>query len=365
MKNNLIVNFFNTKSDSSAPKKKYLEDIVLLRLLLIFLLIWNHAFAPYSGKWDAIPNIENIAVYKWLVLIVYHMRIQALIFISGYLLGYTSMRKPDALLFKNCVVKKIKRLLLPCIIFSIIYYVIFYDITRPLNQIAYTIINGAGHMWFLPMLFWCFCGVWLAEKFKISPKLILAISVICAIIPTPTIPLRINMTLKYFIFFYMGFGIKKNYFEFLFPKNKLKPIIVAILIYFTAFLINYILIADNIKDLTVSSNEIFNKILQITINHSLSLMMSVSGLFAAFWSAHYFIIGKYKLPDWMINLSTFCYGIYICHQFILVYLYYHTPFPYICGGIALPWIAIIITLFLSIIITYLLLHTKFGRYLIG
>ena len=73
------------KNNSETNKKKYLEDIVILRLVLIFLLIWNHAFAPYSGKWNAIPNIEQIQTYKWLVLVVYHMRIQALIFISGYL----------------------------------------------------------------------------------------------------------------------------------------------------------------------------------------------------------------------------------------------------------------------------------------
>lgn len=157
--------------------KKYLEDIVLLRLLLIFLLIWNHAFAPYSGHWSPISNMENITAYKWLVLIVYPMRIQALIFISGYLLGYTSLRKTDCLHFKNCVIKKIKRLILPSIIFSILYCIIFYDINHPINEIAYSIINGAGHMWFLPMLFWCFVGVYIAEKLKIKPIYVLSISI--------------------------------------------------------------------------------------------------------------------------------------------------------------------------------------------
>ena len=240
---NKMVKFLN----QSAPKNRYLEDIVILRLLLIFLLIWNHAFAPYSGKWDAIPNIEVVPVYKWFVLIVYHMRIQALIFISGYLLGYTSKRKPDALLFRNCVVKKIRRLLIPGIVFSIIYYMIFYDISRPINQIAYNIVNGSGHMWFLPMLFWCFVGVYLVEKLKIKPFLVLYVGLVMAILPLPEIPLRINMTFKYFIYFYIGFGIQRRYLNFLNPQNRIRPILLCIFVYFTAFIFNYVVLVDKLN----------------------------------------------------------------------------------------------------------------------
>ena len=354
------------KNNSETNKKKYLEDIVILRLVLIFLLIWNHAFAPYSGKWNAIPNIEQIQTYKWLVLVVYHMRIQALIFISGYLLGYTSLRKNNALSFKNCVIKKIKRLLIPSIIFSILYYMIFYSINRPISYIAYTIVNGAGHLWFLPMLFWCFVGVYIMERFHIRPIYVLTIALIAAMIPLPGLPLRIDQCFKYFIYFYIGFGLKRNYFKFLFPSKKIKPIILCIIIYFTILILNYIIISQQTYAIsTLTNSSLIHRIIAALINNLVSLIMSVSGLLAAFWSTHYFIIGKYKLPEWMINLSTFCYGIYICHQFILKYLYYNTKFPDLMGSILLPWVAIILTLLLSIIITYILLHTKIGRYLIG
>ena len=352
-------------------KKKYLEDVAILRLLLIFLLIWNHAFAPYVGHWEPLSIQSNIVGYKWLVLIVYHMRIQALIFISGYLLGYTSLRKPDALLFKNCVIKKIKRLLLPCVIFSALYYVIFYDINHPIGTVAYSIVNGAGHMWFLPMLFWCFTGVYIVERFKIKPIYIFCVAVIVAIIPSPTLPLRLNNSLTYFIFFYTGFGLQRGYFKFLAPSshNSLATIVLCVIIYFASFAIHYIVI-DGRYDVMIfhivgMSDSVLTKILVISTGNILPFVMSMSGLLGAFWSTHYFIVGKYSLPTWMISLSTYCYGIYICQQFILKYLYYHTSLPEMTGPYLLPWIALIITLVSSIIITGLMLKSRIGRFLIG
>lgn len=239
--NREMLNFLKHNEKS----KKYLEDIAILRLLLIFLLIWNHAFAPFADHWDAVALQTDVQAYKWMVLIVYHMRIQALIFISGYLLGYISQRKPDALTFNNCVLKKVKRLILPSIVFSVIYFAIFYDISMPLNKIAYSIINGAGHMWFLPMLFWCFVAVYLAEKLKISPILIAIIASLAAIMPCPTLPLRINNFFCYFIYFYVGFGLNRGYLNYLKPRKSISPILTCGLIYVSAFTIKYILLKDD------------------------------------------------------------------------------------------------------------------------
>lgn len=293
------------------------------------------------------------------------MRIQALVFISGYLLGYTSKRKAEALSFKNCVVKKIKRLLIPSIVFSTIYIMIFFDITSPINKISYSIINGAGHMWFLPMLFWCFVGVYVVEKLRIKPLNVLIVGLLLSVIQFPILPLRINITLRYFIFFWMGFGIQRNYFGFLFQKDRLKPILISVSIYIAAFIVNYVLFEDQLKTIALNESRLLNKVIYAFAYKALCLAMSISGLLAAFWSAHYFIIGKYKLPNWIIKLSTFCYGIYICQQFILLILYYHTDLPVLCGSMALPWVAMAITLFLSVLMTSLLLHTRFGRFLIG
>ncbi len=290
------------------------------------------------------------------------MRIQALIFISGYLLGYTSKRKNDALQFKSCVVKKVKRLLLPSIVFSILYFMLFYDSTGPLLNTGYSILNGCGHMWFLPMLFWCFVGVWLTEEYRVNPLLTLIVALGLSILPCPTLPFRINSTFTYFIYFYVGFGLQRGYFDFLKPRKTLIPILVLSGIYVVFF---YLFVILNWKCNIGGVNSIFMKVISLSFTKTISAIMSLSGLFAAFYSAHFFVIGKYKLPDWMIKVSTYCYGVYICQQFILQYIYYHTPLAAIVGVTALPWIALIITLFASLFITHLMLRTKTGRFLIG
>ncbi len=353
---------------TQAPQtKKYLEDVVLLRLLLIFLLVWNHAFAPFSGKWEALYEPDSVPAYKWFVLAVYHMRIQALIFVSGYLLGYTINRKPERMSFKHCVGKKLKRLWLPSIVFSVIYYVLFYDLTKPIGEIAYSVINGCGHMWFLPMLFWCFAGVYISERFGFKPVVMLMLALLFAIAPWPGLPLRVNNTLNYFIYFYLGYGIQRSYFDSFLPKKQLKPIVAALSVYAGAFVLHYFVLSDagNILADNQLRGGVIHKAVSIGVNNLCSVAMSLSGLLAVYWGAHYFVVGKHKLPDWMINVSAYCYGVYICQQFILKWMYYNTELPVVCGPYVLPWVALTITLILSLLITHLMLKTRVGRFLIG
>lgn len=372
------MNKCNIKSQSLQnprdTRKKYLEDVVILRLLLIFLLIWNHAFAPWAGHWTPLHNQEDIPLYRWLVLLAYNMQFQGLIFISGYLLGYASHINGYTLTLKSCVVKKIKRLILPSIIFSCLYYMLFYDTTRPISSVAYSIVNGCGHMWYLPMLFWCFVGLFLVEKMKIKPVIVLSFAILLALLPYPDLPFRIDRTFRYFLYFYIGFGIQRGYFNKFKPKTSIRPILTCIGIYLAVFVINYLWldkILDFLSGASLKSIENANNALVISkfgggiLRRFLSVSMSVSGLLGAFWSANYFVVGKYRLPDWLIKLSTYCYGVYICQQFILIHMYYHTDLPDLVGPIALPWIALFLTLVLSLLITHLLLMTKVGRYLLG
>ena len=35
---------------------------------------------------------------------------------------------------------------------------------------VYSILNGCGHMWYLPMLFWCFVLTWLLLQTKMKEQ---------------------------------------------------------------------------------------------------------------------------------------------------------------------------------------------------
>ena len=58
--------------------------------------------------------------------------------------------------FIGFVWKKFKRLIIPCFVFGIVYYLLFrFNAARFTWRVAFwRVANGIGHLWFLPMLFW-------------------------------------------------------------------------------------------------------------------------------------------------------------------------------------------------------------------
>lgn len=180
-----------------------LADVVIMRIGLIFLLIGTHSFAPYSGSWDALPNGYGLNFYAHISSFTHFISMPALIFISGYLFGH-SWHKVKEQPFKGFVIKKFKRLIVPSIIFSLFYFFLFNNGSQSLYKICYNVINGMGHLWFLPMLFWCFVITYLIGKLTISHNLVIPTLIILSILPFPILPLRLSSTLGYLIFFNLG-----------------------------------------------------------------------------------------------------------------------------------------------------------------
>ena len=114
-------------SKEQSNSKPMLMDVVLMRLCLIFLLVVFHAFCIYTGGWDKpYDSFPYIPLYDWFGMLTHGFRLQSMVFISGILFGFTLTRHPERLCFKSCVVRKAKRVLLPCYIFGIIYWLMFY-----------------------------------------------------------------------------------------------------------------------------------------------------------------------------------------------------------------------------------------------
>ncbi len=180
-----------------------LADVVIMRLGLIFLLIGTHTFAPYCGSWDAVTPSASPEIYSYISPFTHYISMPALIFISGYLFGHTWHRSQEQP-FQEFIFKKFKRLIIPSIIFSAFYYFFFYDTSLSLSHISYSILNGCGHLWFLPMLFWCFILTYLLHKSSISNKFIIPFLLIISVLPIPTLPLRLSSTCSFLIYFYLG-----------------------------------------------------------------------------------------------------------------------------------------------------------------
>ena len=77
-----------------------------------------------------------------------------------------------------------------------------------LNYI-YGLVNGFGHMWFLPMLLWCFVATYFLLKVRMKEEIKL-IGLLClSIFPSSLIPLPFRMasTMYYLFYFYLAYYI--------------------------------------------------------------------------------------------------------------------------------------------------------------
>ena len=346
-------------------KKHYLMDVVLMRLVLITLLIIYHALCIHTGAWQPpFENFQTIVVYDWLGMLSHTFQLEAMVLISGSLLGYKLLlRKTGTLTFNICVVKKAKRILLPSILFSILYYIIFFDINAPLFHIVLRIVNGCGHLWFLPMIFWCFVITYLIAKF-IPPRseyqnLLLIIFVLLAIYnPLGSLPVGLGSVGNFLFYFYAGYLLKIGRLKL--PTANSRNITIATVTFAVMFLI-YMIIRQELQPADIVSKAA--KILSMNIAH---LVMCVTAIFAIYAIANKpCVIAYLTARPQLITISGYCYGVYIYQQFILKLLYYKTPMPMAVNEWLLPWIAFVITLAVSLLLCYLTLRTRLGRYLIG
>lgn len=198
----------------SNQQKKLLLDVSIIRPILIILLVFYHAFAIYSGAWAPIDYFPEVPVYWWLDKLSYACMLESFVFVSGYVFGYQVRTKGEEKLnAKKLFLAKFKRLIIPCALFSLLYILLFGDISQPLGQTLYGLINGVGHMWFLPMLFWCFVGVWVFEKLRLNTIFVFILLILSSIFWVFSLPLQIGKTIYYMLFFYTGYWIQRSSFN--------------------------------------------------------------------------------------------------------------------------------------------------------
>lgn len=328
-----------------------LNEIVLLRPILILTIIIGHIFAIYgdSPSWPLPEGITYPKTYEYINPIFISFSLQTFVFISGYLFCYQTLKRPTTLLY--LLKKKTNRLLIPSIIFSLIYYfTIEYQPIDNIFSFIHKLIRGIGHLWFLPMLFWCFilmCGLKkIFYKFTLlNIVLIFVIWGLSLFIPDF---LRLGTSFFYLPFFIIGFWTYKyncNIKKYISKYRYLSWLFVIVGCFFKIYILENIV-----------SHELFFLFL-------LKISLGITGAFACLGSAYYI---KKKINSTSLSVIDWqgYFGIYIIHQFIIKYLYYQTDishFPFLMN----PFIIFITTLIASYIIVQLLSKLKMGRYLLG
>lgn len=337
--------------------KTNLDEISIIRPILILILVFYHAFCPYSGAWEPFEGIKPNSCYHWLADIAYSFMLPMFVFQSGYVWAYQRNRKGFEN-FPQLIMKKGKRLIIPSIIFSIAYLLIFGNQNnKTIIDTLTNILTGVAHMWFLPMLFGCFVSSWIINQIR-SYYLKWCIIIVFYLISFVQLPFHLDRIFNYLVYFQIGYDIYKL-------KDKIKSNCYQLIFLWITFLIIFIgcnIIKDSIWDYIHLSNTIINKAILMEINNFLTLAYSIYGIAGMYLTALFFS-RKFKIPQWLINLGNLCFGVYLFQQFILIWIYYYTELPEYLGN-SLPWSAFTFTLLASISITYLIRATSIGRKLI-
>lgn len=343
-------------------KTNILEDVTIIRLLLILLLVLYHSFAIYNGAWENPIANTNINLYWWIATFSYAFMLEAFVFISGYVLGFQVLKKGKSIFsFDNLIKKKIKRLILPSFFFSIIYYILFYDFNKPVLEIIYIIINGSGHLWFLPMLFWCFVEIYFIEKINLRPKCLFPIVLLISFFTFLPLPLRINSSLYYFLFFYLGYYISINK-DWIDRYIKFKYIFLSLVF----FIFLFILFNKWDIKMILIGNSLINKFIIFFYGKITRIIYSFLGVILLYITINFLLKKEsIRITPLMFKISNLCFGVYIYQQFILNFLYYDSKLSVWLSPEILPWIGFFSTLSLSLLFSWLTIKTKLGKFLIG
>ena len=332
-------------------KSGWLYEISFMRPILLVLLVSYHAFAPYSGAWEMPQGIEANETYKWLAYISRSFRLEAFVFLSGYVFTMQIVKKQKFKSLFQLAFSKFKRLIIPCWIFGIVYYLLF---SR--GQSLFLVFSGIAHLWYLPCLFWCSLAIYLTnnleKKYGVSEKILLALFIACMAISVIYIPLQLNKALYYCFFFYLG-GIFWKHNSHLTSKTNAKTITVLVISYIA------LLIFVNLFNESHANAGMVYKIIKVM----LKAILATTGITMLYFIASMYT-QKHTLNKTVMTIGTMGYGVYVFHQFILKYLYYYTALPQAVGSAALPWIALVGTIILSLLLTQLFRSTKVGRALI-
>lgn len=105
---------------------------------------------------------------------------------------------------------------------------------------------------------------------------------------------------------------------------------------------------------------VLQRVLVYGLKLELKALLAWVGIYAFFTSAILWC-RRHQVSNWALKVGVCGYGVYVFHQFILVYIYDYTQYPQMFGTYWLPWVSFIVATCLSLILTLLIRQTKIGR----
>lgn len=133
-------------------EKGRLNDVVIIRSLAIVMVVAFHAYymMMVEGHFPASAQMYR-DMYFNLNCLILQFRMPLFIFISGYLFSHLENDRGKYATFKELFTNKFRRLIIPFFVFATVFMLSINNFSwRPYYAWGYE------HLWFIPMLFWCF-----------------------------------------------------------------------------------------------------------------------------------------------------------------------------------------------------------------
>lgn len=330
---------------------KRLDDISILRVLCILVVVFFHCYGMMYAD-THFPN--TVSIYESLYFIpnqciFINVAMPMFMFLSGYLFCYL-LQLGKYSTWGNLLQKKGLRILLPYFVFGL-FFMATTGNWHPLRLLYGTY----WHLWFLPMLFWSFIVGYAIYKVKLNSYwefFLLLLTFVGSFMPECILPVMgIKYITVYFYWFYLGMLCYK-YRDTLSSYLGKYRLSVLLLICSIAIIV---LFPVEYGDSTWYGN------LAVTCCIvSISCLMSGIG-----WS-------KYKMTEPIVKFSAYSFGIYIWHNWVALMLISKTSWrifglPELAANhvVLFPLCFSLITLFISWILSWCMMKTKIGKFLIG
>lgn len=276
-------------------ERNYLLDN--LKVILIFFVVFGHTIEYY---------IKDSKLLMTLYIFIYIFHMPLFIFISGYLSkNFYKMKR-----------KAVKNLLIPYIIFNMIWYTAVYIGTK---KAMFTVMYPGWTLWYLLSLF--FWRIILKYIVKIKNILLISfiVGIIVGVIPAINGYLSISRTIVFLPFFLLGYYTKEGHFDKLRNINKLFAFIgIALFLFIAIFVVNYNVVDYKFlyNSYSFSSLEVglFNGLLYRGILYISSILFGVCVIM---------LVPNIKQAYSNIGKATM--NVYVFHIYLVMLVYFFIP----------------------------------------
>lgn len=202
--------------------KDYIDEVDncrFVKIILMFFVLIYHSCVFWTGNWFTSNPIKNSLALKYLSLWLNSFHVYGFFLVSGYLFYYAKYERDKYKRFKNMLLVKIKRLLVPYVFVLLCWVLPFANMFMHYNEEMivkkYLLGGSPDQLWFLLTLFWIFIFAYLCSDFWKTKSMVTAgVMVISYFLGE----LLESKFLNYFqiwsasrcmVFFWIGFMIRK------------------------------------------------------------------------------------------------------------------------------------------------------------